>query len=137
MNGFLPAHGGCLCGALRYRISAPPLLADICHCVQCRKQSGAPYLPWIAVAAAEFAWIKGKPARFESSPGNYRHFCADCGSPVVMTGGLEPDKYGVTIGSLDEPNRFPPTVEAFTVRRLAWLHPMPGLAQHERGNPDF
>lgn len=134
---FTPADGGCLCGAVRYRISGAPLLADICHCVQCRKQSGAPYIAWIAVKATDFGWTKGKPGRFESSPGNFRYFCRDCGTALIMTGGIEPEKFGVTIGSLDEPDRFPPGTEAFIVQRLAWLHPMPGLAQHDRDNPEF
>jgi hypothetical protein len=134
---FKPAEGGCLCGRVRYRITGAPAIADICHCVQCQKASGAPYIAWIGVAPDDLRIIKGELASFESSKGNFRHFCRDCGTPLVMTGGAEPDKIGVTVGSLDEPSRFPPTTEAFTVRRLAWVHPLPGLAQHERGNPDF
>jgi hypothetical protein len=134
---FRPAEGGCLCGRLRYRIAAAPLLADLCHCVQCRKASGAPYIAWIAVRPRDLVWTRGTPARFESSPGNFRHFCRDCGTPLVMTGGSDPDKIGVTTGSLDEPDRFPPKAEGFVSQRLAWLHPLPGLAQHPRDNPEF
>jgi hypothetical protein len=137
MSSFKPAEGGCLCGRVRYRITQAPLLADLCHCVQCQKASGAPYLAWIAVRPAHLEFTKGKPAAFESSKGSFRHYCRDCGSPLVMTGGADPDKVGVTIGSLDEPDRFKPTAEGFTIRRLAWLHPLPGLSQHERDNPEF
>ncbi len=134
---FKPAEGGCLCGRVRYRITEAAITADLCHCEQCRKQAGAPYIAWIAVRPEHLVWLKGKPAKFESSKGNFRHFCRDCGTPLVMTGGAEPDKVGVTVGSLDEPDRFPPKAEGWVSRRLAWLHPLPGLAQHERDNPDF
>ena len=28
----LPQTGGCLCGAIRYEITQPPLVAYTCHC---------------------------------------------------------------------------------------------------------
>lgn len=33
--------GGCLCGAVRYSISAPLKNVIACHCSHCRKISGA------------------------------------------------------------------------------------------------
>ena len=46
-----PVHaGGCLCGAVRYRISGP--IDSVCHCVMCRRSSGATF------AAAQFLAAK-------------------------------------------------------------------------------
>jgi hypothetical protein len=37
-----PLSGSCFCGALKYELSAPPLLRAYCHCTQCQRLSGTP-----------------------------------------------------------------------------------------------
>ena len=56
-----PTGGGCLCGNLRYRLSAAPLAAMHCHCDNCRKASGAAMLTWLTVNEADLEWLSGKP----------------------------------------------------------------------------
>lgn len=134
---FRPAEGGCLCGAVRYRVSAEPRLADICHCSMCRKSAGAAFIAWIAVPAAGFQWIKGTPASYESSPGAFRYFCGSCGTALAMMGGGNADLHGVTIGSLDEPERFPPTGEGWASAKLPWVKLAIALKSHAEDNPAF
>jgi len=134
---FKPIEGGCLCGALRYRISTAPTVVDLCHCGQCRKASGAPFLGWLGVAAAGFAWIEGEPARFESSPDTWRYFCGRCGSPLAMAGGVSPDLIGVTVGGLDEPAQFTPTDEGWVSQRLPWARIAHPLIGHDEDHPGF
>jgi hypothetical protein len=76
----LPLEGGCLCGKVRYRISAEPRGADYCHCRMCQRASGAPVVPWLTVAREGFAWIKGEPAVYRSSRKAERLFCPTCGT---------------------------------------------------------
>ncbi|TMJ34620.1 MAG: aldehyde-activating protein, partial [Alphaproteobacteria bacterium] len=45
----LPWEGGCLCGRIRFRITAPPLLTMACHCSGCQKLSASAYSLTIAV----------------------------------------------------------------------------------------
>ena len=71
--------GGCLCGAVRYRVDGP--LGDLaaCHCSQCRRSSGH----FIAGVSAERAsvTVAGEVAWYESTPGRVRRgFCPVCGS---------------------------------------------------------
>ncbi|KAL5328698.1 hypothetical protein ACEPPN_002200 [Leptodophora sp. 'Broadleaf-Isolate-01'] len=33
--------GSCLCGAVKFSISGPPLMKLLCHCVSCKKISGS------------------------------------------------------------------------------------------------
>ncbi|RVQ01757.1 GFA family protein, partial [Sinorhizobium meliloti] len=36
--------GGCLCGALKYEVSGEPLRVGLCHCADCRKESGSSFV---------------------------------------------------------------------------------------------
>src|SRR3954453_5912336 len=33
--------GGCLCGAVRFEVTEPPLFAGYCHCSRCQRRTGA------------------------------------------------------------------------------------------------
>src|SRR6185503_6909117 len=39
----LPAEGGCQCGAIRYRLTGEPVFLTICHCGECKRQSGSAF----------------------------------------------------------------------------------------------
>jgi hypothetical protein len=36
-----PSKGGCLCGAVRYHLTAPPNYVYFCHCRDCQRESGS------------------------------------------------------------------------------------------------
>ena len=38
--------GGCLCGAVRFRLVGPPYEIDYCHCHSCRKHTARPAETW-------------------------------------------------------------------------------------------
>ncbi|HXW19776.1 MAG TPA: GFA family protein, partial [Roseiarcus sp.] len=42
-------RGGCQCGAVRYRLTASPTGASICHCRMCQKAGGAPFMAFAGV----------------------------------------------------------------------------------------
>ena len=58
--------GGCLCGAIRYCIAAPPVLAFYCHCRICQRADGAPVVAWLTVPSASSEVIDGKAAAYRS-----------------------------------------------------------------------
>jgi hypothetical protein len=41
MNEYELYSGGCVCGAIRYRVLGPPAMVTYCHCDDCRKNSGS------------------------------------------------------------------------------------------------
>src|SRR5271169_4888789 len=65
-------EGGCLCGAVRYRSDAEPVMQVVCHCETCRKNSGSAFSMNVAVPQDRL--------RIESGKAFYRFFCGDCGS---------------------------------------------------------
>ena len=52
--------GGCLCGSVRYTCDADPLDPHICHCNDCRKQSGTAFAMIIDVPR-EALQLSGRP----------------------------------------------------------------------------
>lgn len=127
-------RGGCLCGALRYRIDREPLGAVICHCVTCRRAAGAQAVAWATVPAAGFAWTAGTPAAHVSSPGVLRRHCAACGTSLTWEG--EAGEVDVTLASLDDPEAIAPDREAWLSHRLPWTplrSDLPGFAEGGEG----
>ncbi len=59
--------GGCLCGRIRYRATGKPSNEIHCHCETCRRGSGAAFVSSATFRSSDFAFTKGKPARFDSS----------------------------------------------------------------------
>ena len=49
------SEGGCLCGAVRYRVEGLPLVSAICHCGTCRRTASAPSLPYPATTTAVYS----------------------------------------------------------------------------------
>ncbi len=98
--------GGCLCKAIRYRVSGDPVASVIC----------APTLS------------------YESSPGVVRKLCGLCGSPISYESAESPGTIDLTTLSLDDPTTFPPTAEVWLEDRVPWEAVNPALEQYRRGS---
>ena len=113
-------EGGCLCGAVRYRISGSVLDSGSCHCRSCRKASSAPELPFVQIATEAFELTRGYPARYHSSSHVTRSFCGHCGSPLTYRHHGKPDRLDVMSCSLDDPDAVPPTYHVWVSQKPAW-----------------
>jgi hypothetical protein len=122
--------GGCLCGAVRYRVTGAPTSSVICHCASCRRASGAPTVAWLTFERPCFEIIAGEPVAFRSSPGVVRRFCGSCGSALTYQNDKSPTGIDVTTATLDEPGRFPPTAEVWLEDHLPWQPTHPKLDHH-------
>src|SRR5947208_16511920 len=95
--------GGCACGAIRYEVSADPIVMFNCHCRDCQKTSGGPYTPVFYVPAKAFKITNGSPkyhgTTSEMIGHNQRCFCPDCGSRLF--GGKTALGQGIAAGTLD------------------------------------
>lgn len=113
--------GGCLCGKVRFRVTAPPLDAGYCHCRMCQRNSGAPVVAWVTFPAAGFSWISAQPGTYASSARAQRSFCATCGSYLVFASSEFPNEVSVNTTSFDNPNAFPPRKHIFFESRVNWF----------------
>ena len=132
-----PITGGCLCGAVRFRITAEPLAAHYCHCSMCRKQTGGPFGVFATVQSEGFSFTKGKPAAYESSPGNMRHFCGACGSPLGAWAAEDPKLLAIALGCLDDPNLIKPELHTQTSTQVSWCKIDDGLPRYAEGSPEL
>jgi hypothetical protein len=114
------AQGGCLCGAVRYSVSGEPVAATLCHCRSCRRASGGTDVAWAVFEKADFEWLAGEPVAYSSSPGIEWLHCRDCGSLVGYRRVSRPDHMDITTGTLDDPNRYPATVEIWLEHKIDW-----------------
>jgi hypothetical protein len=113
--------GGCLCGAVRYRVVAEPTWVGHCHCNMCRRASGAPFVTWFTVASTAVIWEHQQPVRIRSSPIAQRGHCMGCGAQIAWQALDQPDSMDLTVATLDDPGAVRP------VEHLYWADRMPGL----------
>ncbi|PJK12195.1 aldehyde-activating protein [Lysobacteraceae bacterium NML120232] len=123
-------EGGCLCGALRYQVQPPWLDAGFCHCRLCQRASGAPVVAWGSIDASRFAYTRGKPARFASSPAAVREFCPHCGTALTFRTTRQPGLVDFTLASLDHPEQITPQYHIWTSRQQPWLLLGDALPRH-------
>lgn len=128
--------GGCLCGKIRYEISGVEIGNTVCHCVDCRRASGAPFFGWMSVAREAFRLVAGAPKIYASSAQVERGFCADCGTPLVYRHTAFADEIDVATGTLDEPGKAVPDHHTWVSQRLVWIGLADGLPRHARGYPE-
>ncbi|KQM18690.1 GFA family protein [Novosphingobium sp. Leaf2] len=126
-------EGGCQCGAVRYAVKGQPAHVALCHCVDCRKSSGAPVTAWAAYAAADFALLAGDPAAYSSNGSSIRHFCATCGTGLYFVNeAVLPGLVDIQVATLDDPDALPPQVHIQTAERVGWMESADALPAFAR-----
>ena len=116
-------EGGCLCGAVVYKISGDPIVVAHCYCRDCQKVSGAGHTTG---AMFPFARIKvtGKMTEYRSSAesgSTVSHlFCAKCSSRLFGKNTSMPDVMTVQVGTLSDPGALKPQVAIFARSRNDW-----------------
>src|SRR5258708_12284303 len=107
-------QGGCLCSAIRFRISGEPVFSSICHCATCRRATAAPTVAWLTFDRGQVEILSGHPRTYRSSQGVVRQFCGTCGSQLLYESAESPTTIDITTASLDNPNLSPPPFQTCT-----------------------
>jgi hypothetical protein len=117
----LPITGGCMCGALRYEATEPPQGVGDCHCRICQKCTGNLFYSYAAFREAAFRITQGEPKFYKSSAWLERGFCASCGTQVCDRYLKGSYRVSATIGSLDHPEDWPPSMHCGVESQIPWL----------------
>jgi hypothetical protein len=117
-------EGGCQCGAVRYRLTGTPQWLTICHCNECKRQSGSAFGMSLRMRACDVELISGELREWSRAADSgvkvSGFFCPTCGTRMwhepVGSGFLH-----IKPGTLDAPSRFEPKYEAWIERKAGWL----------------
>jgi hypothetical protein len=120
------ADGGCTCRAVRYRLARAPLIVHCCHCRWCQRESGSAFALNALIESAHLAPLSGQP-ELVPTPSNSGKGQQIARCPVCRVAlwshysGLGPLMSFVRVGTLDEPDRFPPDVHIYTESKQPWV----------------
>ena len=117
--------GGCLCGALRYRLTEDPIAFYVCHCTECQRRSGSAFGLSMIVRTDALELISGSPAMFEVELPEGRRdrgrFCLSCATRLWHETDAYPQIRGLRPGTLDEASRYTPYGDVWTRSAQPWV----------------
>jgi len=127
MNLPVDLGGGCACRTIRYRLTEIPLIEHACHCRDCQRLTGGPFVIniWIEEKFVEPGPVAPKSFRLAGGSGKHHHdvfFCEACGTTLWSRYHIVPgDCLFVRAGTLDAPEAVRPDVHIYTRSKLPWL----------------
>lgn len=119
-------EGGCTCGAVRYRLSPPPLFVHCCHCTWCQRETGSAFAVNALIETDRIEVLSGERERSDipSASGNGQVLirCAVCKVVVWShySGAGEKTAF-VRAGTLDDPAAAPPDIHIYTSTKQPWV----------------
>ena len=109
---------------VRYECTAEPIVMLKCHCRDCQRITGGPYVPAVIFPSQAFRVTRGEIQRFatecEDGSQHVRGFCAKCGSRLTGAENSPQGIIGVVASSLDDPSIFQARFETFVEDAQAW-----------------
>jgi hypothetical protein len=100
----LPLTGGCLCGGVRFEVTAPLLGAGYCHCKRCQRRTGTAAAYSAAAEPGSLHVTAGDElvkTYWPPQGGWGKAFCAECGSALWSVAPDDPQRRGVRMGAFD------------------------------------
>ncbi len=130
-------NGRCLCGAVRFRVTAPVITMGHCHCSMCRHAHGTAFSTYCQVDAAAVEVSAGRDAitRYDSSPGAAREFCRHCGSKLFYRAREMPEFLWVAAGALDDDPGVRPDFHIFVASKAPWHEITDALPRYDEFPP--
>ena len=115
--------GGCLCGAVRYEITAEPIVTRVCWCRLCQYLGAGSATVNVCFPSAALS-VEGAMTDYRSTAdsGNvmHRRFCGTCGTALFSEAESRPHLIFVRAGTLDEPEGARPAMTIWTSQAPTW-----------------
>jgi hypothetical protein len=136
----LPLRGGCLCGAVRFEVSEPPLGAGYCHCTRCQRRTGTASSAQARLAPRSLRITRGEDAILAFVPpdlGAEKMFCGECGSALWSRAQTDPESISVRLSAFDADPGVELSYRQFVAYAASW-EPLPddGLPRYPERRPD-
>jgi hypothetical protein len=125
--------GSCLCGHVRYQITAHPGIFQYCHGSRWRKFTGSAFAANLLTSPKDFHWPKGGElvGRYELTEAKHfaTGFCKNCSSSLPWLS--QSGKAVITpAGTLDEDPRIRPSQNIFSASQAEWYEEPHKLPKH-------
>lgn len=137
----LPLDGGCQCGALRYQVTAAPLMVYNCHCTNCQRIGGGAFSTPATILESGFTFIRGEPRIVEwaadSGTRRFGWFCGSCGSRIAH--GQQPSNgiLSLRTGTLDDRRWVTPVGDIWLQSAQSWVTIPAERLQFDRQPGDY
>ena len=123
--------GGCTCRFVRYHLSSPPLFVHCCHCRWCQRETGSAFALNALIEADRVHLTAGEVELVDtpsaSGKGQQIARCPRCRVAVWSHYGGSPQLSFVRVGTLDQPDTFPPDIHIYTSTKQPWFQLPPGV----------
>ena len=133
-----PIHGGCLCGAVRYEVTAPFASASYCHCTRCQRRTGSAASASARVVPGSLQITSGEEliAAWAPPQGFLKCFCTACGGALWSRDPDNAEAISVRLGTVDGDPGIRPQYRQFVAYAARW-EPIPddGLPRYDEGRP--
>jgi hypothetical protein len=118
--------GGCTCRAVRYRLTSKPMFVHCCHCRWCQRETGTAFAHNALMESERVVVLAGAldvvNTPSNSGKGQQITRCPACRIALWSNYGGAGDLIRfVRVGTLDEPDRFPPDIHIFTASKQPWV----------------
>lgn len=126
-------EGHCLCGKVRFEVSGKLGTVRYCHCSLCRHANGTAFSANSSIRRKNFTLISGKDliSEYEASPGAFRCFCSNCGSPVFSRLESEPENIRLRLGTLAGEPEVAIESHVWVGSKSNWYEITDSLPQHD------
>jgi hypothetical protein len=120
------SDGGCDCRTIRYRMHGRPLFVHCCHCRWCQRETGSAFVMNALIETERVELLGGAPeivlTPSASGKGQKIARCPVCRVAVWSHYAGAGDRFAfVRVGTLDDPDRFPPDIHIFTASKQPWV----------------
>lgn len=121
-----PLQGGCLCGAVRYEVSAPSVLARYCHCTHCQRRTGTALSANCLFPRESFRLLSGTEQlrAYQPPTGLPKLFCTNCGSALFSGDPFADEQVVIRMGTFDADPGIRPQYRQFVDSAAPW-EPIP------------
>jgi hypothetical protein len=119
----MESTGGCLCGAVRYRATAEPIVTRVCWCRVCQyvgAGSGTVNVCFPSAAVSTEGVLQDYELTADSGNRMHRRFCPTCGTHVFTASEARPHLVFVRVGTLDDPEIAQPAMTIWTESAPSW-----------------
>jgi len=134
-----PVEGGCICGAIRYRLSAPPLGVYNCHCKDCQRSAGSAFSSSMIVNRETLTVIAGETDTYNKTAQSGRvvrqHSCGVCATRLFNEPLSSTAVYVLRPGTLDDSSWAIPVGNIWTDSKAPWVEIDPAVPNFP-GQPD-